>query len=184
MANKSDTGRVNCNDDARIKIRVGLRAFSTRANFNFGNWERVCTENYLDGLYKMRELNSMIQLNTNSFGQTSRAIAPAFAFGRSDKFDKWYVHGTNCFVSGRAETASGKFVIFFGAQLVDGNNYSWPSPLFTDPDACTDFLNSIIHFQVSGYPGNWQGEGFNFIMRHQLSERIFTSDVSAWLLSH
>lgn len=69
-------------------------------------------------------------------------------------------------------------------QLVNGDFWWYLNPNPLTIDEATQILNSVNNFQVSGYPGNWKGEGFNKILRQTLTLKMTPAGAINFFASH
>ena len=115
-------------------------------------------------------------------------IAASAARNRRGKFDAWPTHGYfQYFTIVQGFSALYYPVGVFG--LVDGFEHNYFVPLASNFDDAYAYLLAVENFQVSGHPGNWVGEGFNFQMRQDcifgwLTDLADPTAFTNWYLSH
>lgn len=115
----------------------------------------------------------------NSYGQYFIKPNGSSPRGRS-LFDPWNAHAAFPFELGIINGISGNFFLYAGTLLKNGTPYFWISASPMTQDAAGALLYDIQTFQVSNYPGDWTGEGFNAIMRKQLQTKILQTDLTIW----
>jgi hypothetical protein len=114
----------------------------------------------------------------------SLVVVPA-KFGRHGAFDPWLTHSAigDGYLGGNFG-ASGKIYATFQITLKDGIEYVYISNAFSDVNAFNAFEQACTTWQVPGYPGNWEGEGFNFFYRAAMVNKVAGTDFPAWLAAH
>jgi hypothetical protein len=115
----------------------------------------------------------------NSYGQYSilpNGIVPK----RRALFDAWPSHAAFPPTHGIINGLSGNYAVYLATLLKDGNAYFWISACDMSHDVASAFDASVVNWQVTGYPGNWFGEGFNAVMRPRLITKILQSQLSVW----
>lgn len=125
----------------------------------------------------------MIQLTPTPGGPPVRHVVPTYSPGRQRRFDAWYTHAASEPYLFATEHPDGVFNVFLQVQLVDGVTYLYQGPAFNDAGGASDWINRCVLWQVSGYPGNWFGEGFNAFVRSALGARWTVEQFSNWLSS-
>ena len=123
----------------------------------------------------------MKTLNVYGHVQISSQVNAA---GGRRLYDKWPTHAASFANIAAISGNSGNYYLALGCELKDSNSYLWITNAPMDPDSAFALLNSVLDFQVSNWPGNWEGEGFNAILRGQLQTKINIADYPTWFASH
>ncbi len=126
----------------------------------------------------------MKRLVSDYGGGFSSLVLGQFSFRRRALFDPFHNHSAGVFNLNLFSGASGNFYFSSNGALKSTQIWWWINPT---PFSLSDgfaYFNSIDQFQVSGYPGNWRGEGFNAIGRGSCTEKILEFYVPAWVAAH
>jgi len=107
---------------------------------------------------------------------------PRFNTGR--RFDQWQSHAAGLLSIGLGRGVSGLWFPTISGNLKDGNYWNWFTADGFDYDTAQSIIDASNFFQVPGYPGNWEGEGFNHLLRHQLTVKVIQAGIPAWIASH
>ncbi len=118
----------------------------------------------------------------NSMG--NRQVISGLPRGRFARFDVWPNHAVNWFSFFSDNTHLGQHLFGTSFDLVGGFHWVYWSQLYPTFTPVGHILDSIFLYQVNGYPGDWQGEGFNYIMRSQLIFKGNTAQYAAFKAAH
>jgi hypothetical protein len=124
------------------------------------------------------------QLQTDSTGAQTTFISTNAAAPHHRRFDQWPSHGWNLQGYGESLGQSNAAYFSFITQLANGTEYFYFSAKSFDSDFIQNTLANAFYFQVVGYPGNWKGEGFNYIWKKYLTQKIPYSDYYNWYSTH
>lgn len=126
----------------------------------------------------------MIVKAPNFAGGTQRQVVSNTRPRPKQLHDPWPLHAIFVYGIDFIPAFSGNYYAHFAVVLTDSVLYEYFSPVPMTFLQANTLLNSILNFQVSGYPGDWKGEGFNFIMRQLLTDKTTGVGTTNWLLSH
>ena len=103
---------------------------------------------------------------------------------RFRKYDSFPSHGFLGPDPSVESTFSGVFFIYTSWVLKDSDTYIYVSHLGGDPVMLQNFINIWTAFQVKGYPGNWEGEGYNFMQRQTETLKFTEAGYIDWNTTH
>jgi hypothetical protein len=96
------------------------------------------------------------------------------------KFDPWGAHGIPLTPLNFEHCASGNYLWFSSFVLKDGTGYFYisvtPVPLPPFPGIFFAFTNYVVPF----YPGFWQGEAYNYIVRSAAFLKFTRTELDAY----
>jgi hypothetical protein len=116
-------------------------------------------------------------------GQTVLIRSSRPRFGRR-QFDPWHVHAIGLTQIGYAYGISGLTYVNFRSQVHPHTGYFWFQENGQDLNSTLAIIASIQNFQVPNYPGNWIGEGFNKLLRSTCTEKVISSGLGNWTVTH
>jgi hypothetical protein len=126
----------------------------------------------------------MKTLIPNYAGGHTVLIASTARRGKRSLHDKWLTHAAGAFDPDIFLASSGLYYPGIFVLLLDGNYYYYFQPKGTDQLSAFAIIDAVFDYQVFGYPGNWTGEGFNFIFRSTLTVKVIDSGFTNWFNTH
>ena len=126
----------------------------------------------------------MKQLQNTPSGGYASLIVNTQPFRRRQKYDSWQSHSVLYCEILEGQGASGLFYLFFHADLKGFTEWLYTDGLGTSEDDMFSRFDSIRNYQVPMWPGNWEGEGFNYLFRSRLTIKFPFTETSLWLSTH
>jgi hypothetical protein len=106
------------------------------------------------------------------------------AFTTSSRHDPWGAHSAGRPIFNPEYCASGRWIIYFNDDLLDGNNYYYPLKFLDDFLGWTEFQNFMVSYVTWDGITNAQGETYNYVVRAWPFDKILAADWTAWLAAH
>ena len=126
----------------------------------------------------------VISSPTGPDGSPRRFVIPQFASGRNCRFDVWKSHAISLSDWAPFPCASGLYVIGIIGGLSDGNSWVWLTSPFGDFVTVSDFSDQVGQFIPENYGFPAPGEGFNFMLRRLLTNKVKIAELGDWLAAH
>jgi hypothetical protein len=126
----------------------------------------------------------MISKQDDWNGSTSRFVYPGQRIVRRNRFDPWFSHGHGPGSIFIGHGASGLAYLTFFTSLKDGSFWYWINPNGMTDTIAFATLNSVFNYPVPRYPYIAIGEGFNYIARFGLTNKVAAAGIGAWSDAH
>ena len=107
----------------------------------------------------------MKQLQNSAGGDPTELIVPVHSWRRWQRFHKFPRKAGTWRDSYPDETASHKFIATSSWLLASGEIFYYVVPKIFTWDEVNELLLPVSNFVVPDYPGWWQGEAYNTLLR-------------------
>lgn len=111
-------------------------------------------------------------------GTTLIVSHPPLGYG--NRHDPWGAHSAGRPIFNPEFCNSGRWIIYFNDDLLDGQNYYYPLKFFTTWDGWVDFQNLMVGYVTWDGITNAQGETYNYVVRAWTFGKVLAADWAAW----